>query len=209
MKKLLFLILLSPLFLFSQVRYHVDLTQWNSDSTLSFIISTNEPITGIVFGNLLDKKLKKHEVTFINGKLISCIGYYRNNNIHHKTIPNGLSKWYYKNGNTMVEMISKNGKFEGFSKSFYKTGELEEVGNYENDAGEGLWKYYWKKGVLKAEGNYVGGLEEDLWKFYFSDGTLERKGNYKDGLMHGKWIFYRGNGKLKKEIRYKNGKIIK
>ena len=209
MKKLLFLLLLSPLFLFSQERYHVDLTKWNSDSTLSFIISTNEPITGIVYGSQLDKKLKSHEVTFLNGKRISCVGYYKNNKIHHQKIPNGLSKWYYKNGNTFVEIISKNGKFEGLSKSYYKTGELQEEGNYVNDAGEGLWKTYYKTGVLESEGNYVGGNPEGLTKFYFSDGTLERKGNYKNGLMHGKWTLYKGNGKFKKEIQYKNGKRVK
>ena len=209
MKKSLFLILIFPLFLFSQEKYHVDLTEWNSDSTLSFLISTNEPISGIVFGSHLDKRLKNHEVTFLNGKRISCIGYFKNNKIHHQAIPNGLSKWYYKNGNTFVEIISRNGKFEGLSKSYYKTGELQEEGNYVNDAGEGLWKTYYKTGVLESEINYVGGKTEGLMKFYFSDGTLQRKGNYKDGLMHGKWTLYKRNGEFKKEIRYKNGNIIK
>ena len=88
----------------------------------------------------------------------------------------GSCKYWYKDGQTMMEGFYKNGKMIGMWMSYHENEQLESHGAYKyTESGvysrkDGVWKYYYDNGQLQRESIIKDGVEE--LKFYDRDGKL-------------------------------------
>lgn len=68
---------------------------------------------------------------------------------------------------------AKNGKFNGLSTWFYRDGNLDETGIRTNDQNEGEWVEYHENGQMRAKGTYINGCKQSDWIYWNNDGTID------------------------------------
>ena len=98
---------------------------------------------------------------YITGELqwegfFSYVDKYDNN----KDINEGLSIWYYKNGNKSRESNFVNGKEDGLTKFWYENGRLMSEIIYSNGVLDGIWNNYYKNGEVSEQFNFTNGKLE-------------------------------------------------
>jgi len=119
----------------------------------------------------------------------------------------GLSEWYFTNGQLRYRQNYKNGKPEdGPYEKYYDNGQFQDKGNYKNGELDGTRERYHKNGQLLGKVNYKYGMRDGLWEIYHPNGQLEYRKNYKYGREEGLWEIYHPTGQLKYRKNYKNGK---
>ncbi|HNZ43772.1 MAG TPA: hypothetical protein PLB59_06190 [Bacteroidales bacterium] len=100
-----------------------------------------------------------------------------------------------------------NGRRDGEYKRYDIKGTIISEGQYVNGRKSGKWTtYYTVNGEKKSEGEYQSGKREGVWANYNSKGTLRAKGAYKYGLREGEWIYYYANGTVAETKTYIKGK---
>lgn len=140
---------------------------------------------------------------FPNGKKMAE-GYYRNEKKD--------STWIFYSEFTDVKIREENyrdGVLNGLSRFYYPNGEPYELKNYINGVQEGSWEKYNETGVLRLKGNYQAGEKNGKIFLYGDNGKVVTKGLYTNGHQDGDWVYYDPEGKIKKKETYKMGRLVK
>ncbi len=158
--------------------------------------------------------------------------YYENGNIEFiQDFKNkdGITKWFYNNGQIKDSAYTIKGKNQGQAKFWYKNGQVREISNWSNGLQHGLYKLYYENGNQKELTNwtngkpknceswynngknkvvkhYTNGLLDSIAKQWYPNGNLEKHLNFSLGKMDGETIKYYENGNIQSEGFYKNGK---
>tara|TARA_B100001540_G_C15634185_1_gene563572 strand:- start:202 stop:855 length:654 start_codon:yes stop_codon:yes gene_type:complete len=215
MKKLMFVLLFTlPLIGFSQNIYNEDDLKFNQDSSLMLLKSNDTPVSGIVKRTCKRKgvilKIKTNcEEYYENGLWMSSKGYYKNKQISQELQRNGMSIFYYKNGEIEYMGSYKDGLENGAWKYLNKQGDLEKEETWEE--GEIITeKGYNKNGLLKYELEWKNENSYIIKDYY--KGVLYEEGTIKNGKKEGVWKQYvfldDGTTELDKKIIFKNGKKV-
>ncbi|MEI6747840.1 MAG: toxin-antitoxin system YwqK family antitoxin [Bacteroidales bacterium] len=138
----------------------------------------------------------------------------------------GISVWYYENGNKQLEIYYKNGLTDGkltrwsasgaksleeyYSKglrngkssTWDEDGNSQEQKSFVNDTMDGKYILWYPTGMVKIEGYYFHGLYNGRWEYYNETGLKVGEGNFEKGS--GKQQAFMRNGKLSHEVTYRN-----
>ena len=163
-------ILLVSIFLFfgacSKSEEKIDFSLAEERNGLVFKIDDDEPYTGTIYG-LYEDETKKAERNYKNGKL------------------EGLSVFWYSNGNVDHQGTYKDGKLDGPSAAWYPYGEKSNEGNYLADERVGLWTWWMASGVMTAQGNYENGSRNGIWQMWNQDRQRWEEKQYLNGFLLG------------------------
>jgi hypothetical protein len=91
------------------------------------------------------------------------------------SIPHGLSKEYFKNGQLFQEIQYSKGLKHGLYKRYYEDGKVSLEVQYDNGRRHGIEKKYRKDGKLAYEAPYYQDHPTIGLKEYYTDGTLVNK----------------------------------
>ena len=122
--------------------------------------------------------------------------------------PNGLNKFFHKNGKISSEGEMVNSQPEGLWKTYYETGILKSEGNWKNGKINDNWKFFSKTGVINKEITYIDGEKNGIYKSYDKDGNLAEQGFYKDNKKDSTVTLFYPNGNKKSLQQFSEGKQI-
>lgn len=118
---------------------------------------------------------------------------------------NGLTKYFYENGQLSSEQTYLEGDLHGVKKSYYINGTLSEEINYTNGEQDGYLKSYFQNKHQKSEGWVVKGLYQGEHIKYNMLGQLYNKAYYLNDEVHGYSEYYHPDGRKDYEMKYENG----
>lgn len=173
MKKLILILLCLPIIGFSQDQNKIYLDsefKACSKSKAEYFRLLTVSLDGDVIGTFKD--------FYITGELQNKGQFSFYDNSTHKMISEGLTTWYYKNGNKSAEVQMSKDKYVGLRTEWYETGELYSYKEY-SDGGTILnSKYYYKSGSLYSF--YIAG--EQFYTLCDEYGECEKvfKENFKN-----------------------------
>ena len=94
----------------------------------------------------------------------------------------GLYKTYYSNGNVKMEVYSKNGKPNGLGKFYSKEGYLTYEGTFNDGVPVGTMYQYYRNGKVHNEMNYANGVWHGVQQTFDKDGELSAEVIYEKGV---------------------------
>jgi antitoxin component YwqK of YwqJK toxin-antitoxin module len=178
MKKLLLILLFTPLILFSQE----NVNDWDKEREhieISYEITYyyGKPYTGVFFSKYENGQLETKTI-YKEGKRIGLSeGYYENGQLKYKSNHKegkrvGISVWYYENGQLETKTIYKEGKRIGLYEWYYENGQLKHKGSYQDDKQVGIWEYYYENGKLEYKATYVKGERKYNFRSLIGDTNI-------------------------------------
>lgn len=124
-------------------------------------------------------------------------------------IKNGLTTFYYPDGQISSEGTMRNGKPDGYWISYYPTGIIKSEGLRRNFLLDSTWTFYNQQGEITEEINYNYGKKNGFSYSYSTknsaDPVLISKELYLNDKKEGISYYYYPDGIVKEEIPYKNG----
>jgi antitoxin component YwqK of YwqJK toxin-antitoxin module len=123
----------------------------------------------------------------------------------------GKWKWFFENGQLMIEEDYINGLKDGPHTEYDENGKMVEMGEYLKGLEDGPW--FTVSGDYFERGTYRDGLKTGKWTSMYllykdnkTDSILSFTGNFVEDNPDGKHIYYWENGKIKDEGNYMTGK---
>lgn len=118
----------------------------------------------------------------------------------------GLTTYWYENGQKIREENWKDGKQDGLWTKWHENGQKEYEKNYRDGKLDGFQTHWYENGQKKGEGKVKDGklIEAVHWK---PNGEKCPVTNVKDG--NGVMVWYRGDGKEDFRLTYKDGELVK
>ena len=117
-------------------------------------------------------------------------------------INNGVSNYYYKNGNISLTTFYLNNSREGVQTSYHESGKIKSSQDYIDDLAQGQQIGYYESGETKYTQNYVDNLAQGQYTSYYKSGEVEFTRNFVDGLQQGQQIGYYKSGETKHTVNY-------
>jgi antitoxin component YwqK of YwqJK toxin-antitoxin module len=118
-------------------------------------------------------------------------------------------KWtYYSNGKVISEENFLNGEKDGLSRNFYTSGEILDETEWRNGKKEGKYQAYFKGGKPYMQCKFSNDKRNGLCLTRFRNGRVEMEAYYLDNLRDGEWNFYDEKGDLLYTLKYEKGKIL-
>ena len=222
MKKLLFLLIITTSFCYSQ------------EGKLSVFLDFDklpigEKIT-IYYNNEWRPLVKKdsasfyREITFKDKKIPSgrIIDYYSNGvkqNMFYASYVGldkqgidsvfieGPSTRYYENSNKSSSSSYLNNNKIGEENNYNEFGKLVATNNFEDGILQGEQIFYYESGEVEAKRTWANGLLQGEEIVYYKSGEIEITTNYIDGLVDGELKLFSKNGNLLMRKKYLNGKL--
>ncbi|MDR6301456.1 toxin-antitoxin system YwqK family antitoxin [Mesonia maritima] len=105
----------------------------------------------------------------------------------------GIWKYYFKDGNLMMQETYKNDVLNGWKIVYFPNGKITEKKHFENGVANGENLIYAKNGTLIQSYTYKDGKLHGSTETYNASGNLISEGNYKQGKRTGEWKFYKNN----------------
>jgi len=96
---------------------------------------------------------------------------------------NGLSAWWYENGQKECEKHYKDGKLNGLSTWWYENGQKELENHYKDGKLNGLCILWYENGQKELENHYKDGKTNGLSTCWYENGQIEGEGFFKDGIQ--------------------------
>jgi len=96
---------------------------------------------------------------------------------------NGLSTWWYENGQKQNEDHYKDGKLNGLSTWWYENGQKELENHYKDGKLNGLCILWHENGQKELENHYKDGKTNGLSTCWYENGQIEGEGFFKDGIQ--------------------------
>ncbi len=96
---------------------------------------------------------------------------------------NGIVKYYYPNGKLRAEISYTDNVLDGLSIWYFLNGNKSKEINYSEGKINGTMKYYYSSGLLKAEYSVTNGVRDGLTKIYYHNGGLKEVLNYDFGKL--------------------------
>ncbi len=119
---------------------------------------------------------------------------------------NGVSKWYFQNGNLQVQANYVDNKLEGKLTRWHEDGIVSEECWYKSGVRDSLRRSYSAKGVLVSEEHYTHGELNGEVKKWYENGQVFMEGQYADGMLDGSWMVFYESGNLSSTANYVMGK---
>ena len=130
-----------------------------------------------------------------NAELTSYIEYYPNGNVCIKGQENskgqreGLSEYFWKNGNIRWRTPYKNGKIDGIAEWFYENGNIKVRIPYKNGKEDGIGEWFYENGNIRYRTPFKGGKEDGIAEEFDEQGnivetTLRKKGKLIETTKH-------------------------
>lgn len=115
--------------------------------------------------------------------------------------------WQYFDRNEQLRTVDFyiDGKKNGLSIYYYPNGETYESYEFKNDLKHGDWIRYDRDKNKTINAHYKNGKLDGCFTTYFKNGITKVDGMYQKNKRHGKWIFYTSKGQIDKTINYTNG----
>ena len=181
-----------------------------------------------------DSGLLKMDISYEEGKKNGIRTTYRENERIEENfiddLKQGITSYYYPEGELKKTVIYVNGLEEGIAKEYAEDGRItqlitykkgfisnrERINRFDNEGKKhGNWKYYYKNGTLQLECIYKHGLRNGYYKEYDIEGNLLHAYKFVDGekqefvaeltKLDVKTEYY-PNGKVKVKATYKDDK---
>ena len=141
---------------------------WSLRNFLSFLLPFKKNINELTIHNSLHCKVFIYKSNLFNGVCFDKNS--RGVLIHESVIMDGkqcgISKKWYKNGNTKEVCYYSNGKKNGLSKLWFTNGQISHQSYYKNGLKHGLSKKWYNNGQLKYESVYKNDKLEGLNKVW-------------------------------------------
>jgi hypothetical protein len=74
---------------------------------------------------------------------------------------------------------------DGITRYYYPNGQISAEGTLREGKPDGYWKNYYEDGILKSEGNRKYFELDSIWKFYYPDGKLSETITYRQDKKNG------------------------
>jgi antitoxin component YwqK of YwqJK toxin-antitoxin module len=120
--------------------------------------------------------------------------------------PDGLTEWYYPNGQLEHKGSYRDGKETGYWEYFREDGTMEFRGTFRNGLRDGKWELFHPNGKIMVSGNSKAGRPEGVFERYAETGHLTERATYKNGEMDGPCERFHPNGQVSEKGKYENGK---
>lgn len=154
------------------------------------------------------------------------VGYLRSQELFVNNKRNGISEYYFKNGNIKKQVNYVNGKKHGTTRLYNNDGVLttiieyrygvevdrERINRYQDSVKVGVWKEFYPNGKIKKEYNYKLGVLNGLVKEYDLTGELIHTERYLGGILKDTTLDISGEIDFKEEFYNKRdtaGNLIK
>ncbi len=219
MRILIILLVLLPLFSFSQIN------QTDSNGLRQGLWEKQQPNGRLIYeGNFKDGKPTGEWKRYHSGGRVKAIISYQQNTdsaftqlfdefgkqVAEGNYVNQLKEgnWIYFSGiRKIAEEQFKLGLKYGISLKYYDTGELMEEIDWVNGMQQGNYQIYFKTGNPYLQCKMSYDQRNGLCLIHTQNGKLELEANYKNNLRHGEWKFYE-DGKFQYRLEYDNGEIL-
>jgi len=157
----------------------------------------------------------------------SLVGYLASQELYLENKKNGISEYYYKNGNLHKAVNYSKGQKHGITRIYSKQGLLnaiveyrygkeidrEIINQYNKDSLKvGVWKEFYPNGNIKNEKTYQLGVLHGLVKEYDLTGTLITANRFEKGELKDTSVTLQKNIKIVEEfynIKNEKGELIK
>ena len=218
-KKLIFLLILCPLFAMSQ-----DINKIDKNGLKQGIWIKNYPNGKIKYrGSFLNNNPSGRMERFhTNGNLKAVLVFSENGikakvelyNESAQLVAKGNfiksqkdSIWNYfdKKGNVRVSETYQNGTKNGLSQYRFKNGKVSESIPFVDGEKHGIWKRFFEDGKSYIEAEYQEGKLNGGFQAFYPNGIIELGGNYLNNKKTGNWDHYSEKGDLLFTIEYKHG----
>jgi len=120
---------------------------------------------------------------------------------------NGLTLWYYEDGQISDSTNFINRKAEGKVKKWHQNGKIEEISYWKNGMRNGSSESFYENGILKLRTNWTAGKHDGKYESWYENGKKEQICFYKDGLQDGRLQQWYSNGNTQGILNYNLGKI--
>jgi len=117
--------------------------------------------------------------------------------------PNGLTRFYYENGQVSSEGYMKNGEPDGYWKTFYEDGIIKSEGNRVEFKLDSIWTFYNDTGVVAMQITYLDDKKNGIRTTYHEEEIIEE--NFIDDIKQGFTNYYYPNKQLWKKINFIDG----
>ncbi len=174
MKKLLFTLLLTPLFLTAQTEettaLKVEVKKQENTATEEITVKTTDTTKVVLVEkiNNVEKAIEKQETKVVTESCISG------------NCKNGTGSMQYQTG--IYEGTWQNGLRNGQGKYTWTNGDVYQ-GTWLNDNRHGYGEYVWHDGS-KYKGNYSVGVRSGYGIYYYTNGNIY-EGTWQNNLKHG------------------------
>jgi antitoxin component YwqK of YwqJK toxin-antitoxin module len=127
---------------------------------VDYICTEEEEIKDIVYSTTNEQYLSKYYTRFgmregLSKTYILPENYIYSTEEYVNGIPNGIKKYYRKNGKIYMQMTLKQGNLTGEHKTWYHNGQLETQCYYINYNKEGKYLMWYPNGVLMLQELYI------------------------------------------------------
>ena len=176
---------------------------WKTYSEVGILISEGnrkDHLLDSVWKFYDDNAVLKMEITYKKGKKNGIRTTYRENEKIEENFVNdlkqGLSSYYYQEGEIKKTVNYVNGLEEGLAKEYAEDGRITQLITY-------------KKGFISNRERINrydrGGKKHGNWKYFFENGNLQLECIYKHGLRNGYYKEYDIDGNLLQAFKYIDG----
>jgi antitoxin component YwqK of YwqJK toxin-antitoxin module len=136
-----------------------------------------------------------YKFNFFKNKNDSIVSYLESRELYIDNKKNGISEYYYLNGQLHLSVNYKDGKKHGLAKEYNEQGILISIIEYR----------YGTEIDRENINRYRDSLKVGVWKEFYPNGKIKSEMNYKDGVLNGMVRFYDLSGELLHAYRYENG----
>jgi TonB family protein len=150
---------------------------------------------------------REHKCYYITGELYwEGTKSHIDNNTLDEDIKEGISTWYFKNGNKKEQASYLHNLENGDYISYLENGSKRSDQKYNDDKLDGPSIFYYESGSIKAKKYYEEGLINGLSIFYYENGNIEEKEYFKEGKEIGDDSAWYATGELWWVAHYIDGK---
>ena len=158
------------------------------------------------------------------GDTIQKISYmFGKKNGYHIVYSHEIQKEGRENGVVVSRELYVNDKREGISYYYYEDGNIKSEVSYVNGKKQGLTREYDPRGVIstlvyyhnghltdKEEINRTdnNGNKQGVWKEFYEDGKLKTEKNYRDDMLDGLYKEFNTKGNLVVVLKYEGGQVV-
>lgn len=121
---------------------------------------------------------------------------------------NGITRFWYPTGQSMLEVRYSFGKRDGLTRSWYENGNLKVEENYKNGLKDGNARSWFESGEKWMDYTHWNDKRDGPLIWWFENGQKRQEGNYKGGQRFGEWTYYREDGTVLYKKVFRDGKSI-
>lgn len=121
---------------------------------------------------------------------------------------NGLTRFWFSNGQIMLESNYKNGKRDGLTRSWYENGNPKVEESYKDGLKDGNAKSWFESGRKWMHYSHWKDKRDGPLTWWYENGQKRQEGNYKGGMRFGEWSYYQEDGKILYRKTFRDGQAI-